>query len=111
MRQPFQGDGCEDLVAVGGRLRTDIASGISTTVVKTAQGRLCRVTITVAGTGAGSVNFYDATDGTALGTIIAAIPATISIPAGGSIVFDIPFKLGLVVVNVLNGPAFSVTVN
>ena|SRR6185437_15900138 len=100
----------EDLVSIGGKIGVNVPAGAGNTAVKNSSGRLARVVILVAGTGAGNVQFIDGVN-RADGQLIAAIPATISVPSsGGALVFDVPFQYGLTVVNVANGPQLNVVV-
>lgn len=73
---------------------------------KASRGRLCRVLVTAAGTGSGSVLIYDNASA-ASGTIIGALPATVA--AGTVYDFDMPAASGIFVVNQTNGPALTVS--
>jgi hypothetical protein len=95
----------ETLANYGGQFRTFIATGASTTTVKVGLGRLCRISITTAGTA--SFTAFDNTSGS--GSALYVSPATTS--AGQ--VFDIhmPAQLGITIVNQASGPAFVASFN
>jgi len=92
----------ETLVA-SGQFSAAIASGSSTTTIKSGIGRLCRVSITTAGTA--SFTVFDITSGS--GTALFVSPATTSVGT----IFDIqmPAQIGITVVNQVSGPAFTVS--
>lgn len=81
-----------------------IAAGASTTTLKAGPGRVCKVSVTAAGTASDNLTIYDnASAGS--GTVIAVIPG------GGTLqVYDIslPAFSGITVVNVASGPAVTV---
>jgi hypothetical protein len=83
-----------------------IAAGAGTTVVKASPGRLRQVIVVAAGTGSGSVKFYDHPSA-ANGTVIAAIPATIAV--GEIFPFQVPAAYGVTVLSVSSGPALCVS--
>jgi hypothetical protein len=83
-----------------------VPTGAANTVVKARAGRLRNVLVTTAGTGAGQVNFYDNAT-TNSGTIVGAIPATVSI--GTWYTFQMPVGAGIVCANVANGPVLTVS--
>src|ERR1051326_2974724 len=87
----------ETLVA-SGQFSAAIASGSSTTTIKSGIGRLCRVSITTAGTA--SFTVFDNTSGS--GTALFVSPATTSVGT----VFDIqmPAQIGITVFNQASGP-------
>jgi hypothetical protein len=62
------------------------------TVVKTTSGRICRVSVIVAGTAVGSVNDVATTAGVAVTNQLAVIPDVV-----GSYDIDMPCAVGLVV--------------
>jgi hypothetical protein len=95
----------ETLASSGGQFRTFIASGSSTTTIKAGIGRLCRISITTAGTASFSV--FDNTSGS--GSALFISPASTS--AGQ--VFDIhmPAQIGITIVNQVSGPAFVASFN
>lgn len=83
-----------------------VAAGAGTTVIKPRNGKLRTVLVTAAGTGSGSVLFYDnATTGS--GTVIGVVPATVSV--GATYSFNLPAGAGITCVNVVNGPAMTVS--
>jgi hypothetical protein len=86
-------------------LTATVAAGAGTTTIKTGSGQLRRVLCTVAGTGTGTVNFYDNTAGS--GTIIGQVAANAA--AGTFAIFDMPAGKGITVVNPANGPAMTVS--
>jgi hypothetical protein len=81
-----------------------IAAGASTTTLKASPGRVCKVSVTAAGTSTDNLTIYDnASAGS--GTVLAVIPG------GGSLqVYDVnlPALLGITVVNVASGPAVTI---
>jgi hypothetical protein len=89
-----------------GALTATVAAGAGNTVVSANGGRLCRVLVTTAGTGAGNVPIYDNAT-TNSGTIIGQIPATIAVNTYYT--FDMPAANGITVANVANGPALTVS--
>jgi hypothetical protein len=93
---------------VGGSQTVNVPTGAANNVVKAAGGRLCRVLVTTAGTGAGGVLIYDNAT-TNSGTVIGYIPATIAV--GTQYTFDMPAANGIVVANVANGPVLTVSFN
>jgi hypothetical protein len=94
------------VVDVGGNVTGTVAAGAGTTVVKGGPGRLVSVLVTTAGTGTGSVAFYDnASAGS--GTEIGIVPATIAV--GTFYTFNMPAANGITVVNVASGPALTVS--
>jgi hypothetical protein len=90
----------------GGATTASVPTGAANTIVKNAPGRLCRVLVTTAGTGSGSVLIYDNAS-TNSGTVIGVIPATIVI--GTFYTFDMPAANGITVANVANGPVLTVS--
>lgn len=92
--------------ANGGNHTGTVATGAANTVISAAPGRLCRVLVTTAGTGSGSVLIYDNAT-TNSGTVVGVIPATIAI--GTYYTFDMPVANGITVTNVLSGPVLTVS--
>lgn len=80
-----------------------IAAGASTTVVKSGAGRVVNCLVTTAGTSTDNATIYDNTAGS--GTILAVIPGGGSVPA--QITIDMPASVGITIVNVASGPAFT----
>lgn len=99
------GVGGELSAGLGGKATAAVPTGAANTVVKAAAGRLCRVLVTAAGTGAGSVLIYDNAT-TNSGTVIGVIPATVAV--GTYYTFDLPAANGITVANVASGPALTV---
>lgn len=96
-----------DLHATGGGAATAaVPTGAGNTVVKASAGRLCRVLVTTAGTGAGSVLIYDNAS-TNSGTVIGVIPATVAV--GTYYTFDLPAANGITAENVASGPVLTVS--
>ncbi|HKV92342.1 MAG TPA: hypothetical protein VJW20_07320 [Candidatus Angelobacter sp.] len=95
----------ELLAATGGQFSAAIASGSNTTTLKSGAGRLCRVSITTAGTA--SFTIFDNTSGS--GTALFVSPATTAV--GTCFDVHMPAQLGITVVNVASGPAFTVSFN
>jgi hypothetical protein len=95
----------ETLASFGGQNREFVASGASTRTIKTGKGRLCRISITAAGTA--SFTVFDNTAGS--GAVLFTSPASTAVGT----VFDInlPAETGITVVNVASGPAFAVSFN
>jgi len=83
-----------------------VPTGAGNTVIKPRAGQLRNVLVTAAGTGAGQVNVYDNAT-TNSGTVIASIPATVSV--GTWYTFLMPAALGITVANVANGPVMTVS--
>lgn len=90
----------------GGSATASVPSGAANTVVKASAGRLCRVIVTTAGSGAGNVLIYDNAS-TNSGTVIGVIPGTIAI--GTYYTFDMPAANGITVANVASGPVLTVS--
>ena len=80
-----------------------IAAAAGTTVVKGAPGRVVNAVVTAAGTGGDNALVYDNTAGS--GTILAVIPGGGTV--GAQITIQMPAKVGITVVNVASGPAFT----
>jgi hypothetical protein len=95
----------ELLATWGGQFSAAIASGASTTTLKTGPARLCRIVITTAGTA--SFTVFDNTAGS--GTVLFASTATTTLGT----VYDIqmPAQIGITVVNQASGAAFTVSFN
>lgn len=82
-----------------------IAAGASTTVVKATPGRVATVTLTTAGTSTDNATIYDNTAGSGL---------ILGVVAGGTAVgtilnLGVPAAIGITVVNVASGPAFTIS--
>lgn len=94
----------EKLCAWGGQFSAAIASGAGTKVLKAAPGRLCRVSITVAGTV--SATFFD-NPSAASGAVLFTTPATTALGT----VFDVqmPAQSGITVSCPASGPGFTVS--
>jgi hypothetical protein len=82
-----------------------IAAGAATTVVKSVPGRLVNVVITTAGTSTDNATIYNNTAGS--GAILAVIPGGTTL-TGAQIQIDLPATVGITVVNVASGPAFTI---
>ena len=82
-----------------------IATGVATTIVKGAPGRLVNVVITTAGTGSDNATIYDNASA-ASGKILAVIPGGTTL-TGAQVAIDLPAANGITVVNVSGGPAFT----
>jgi len=93
----------ETLSTFGGQYTAFIGVGVSTATVKTGKGRLCRISITTAGTT--SLTVFDSLTGS--GNVLFVTPATTSVGQ----IFDIqlPAETGLTVVNTATGPAAVVS--
>jgi hypothetical protein len=90
---------------VAAAFTTAIAAGASTTTLKPSPGRLCRVSVTTAGTSTDNITIYDnASAGS--GEVLAVIPG------GGTLgtiyVLDVPAVNGITAVNVASGPAVTI---
>jgi hypothetical protein len=81
-----------------------IAAGAATIVVKGAPGRVITAVITTAGTSTDNATIYDNTAGS--GTILAVIPGG-TYTVGQQVTIDLPAAIGITVVNVASGPAFT----
>ena len=92
-----------EMLVASGQFSAAIASGASTTTIKSGAGRLCRVSITTAGTASFSV--FDNTSGS--GTLLYTSAAATSV--GTVIDIQMPAQLGITVVNQVSGPAFTVS--
>lgn len=90
----------------GGVSTGTVASAAANTVILARAGKLCRVLVTTAGTGTGSVLIYDNAT-TNSGTVIGVVPATIAI--GTIYEFLMPCANGIVVANVTSGPVLTVS--
>jgi hypothetical protein len=88
-----------------GGATVSVPSGAGNTVVSAAPGRLCRVLVTTASTGAAVLIYDNAT--TNSGTVIGYLAANVA--AGTLTVFDMPAAAGITVANVLNGPVITVS--
>ena len=95
----------ETLVGVGGQFSAFIPSGSSTTVLKRGPGRVCKISITTAGTAAFTV--FDNTTGS--GNVIYQSPATTSV--GQVIDLQGPAQIGITVANVVSGPVLAISFN
>lgn len=86
-----------------------IAVAAATTVIKAAPGRVVSALVTTAGSGAGdnAIIYDNASAGS--GTILAVISGAAAVAAQVSI--DLPAANGITVVNVSNGPAFTLGYN
>jgi hypothetical protein len=95
----------ELLTTYGGQSSAAIASGASTTTLKTGPARLCRIVITTGGTA--SFTVFDNTTGS--GTALFVSPASTTLGT----VYDIamPAQIGITVVNQVSGAAFTVSFN
>jgi hypothetical protein len=83
-----------------------IATGVATTVVKGAPGRLINVVITSAGSSSDNATIYDNATA-ASGKILAVIPGGTTL-TGAQVVIDLPAANGITVVNVGSGPGFTI---
>lgn len=92
----------EVLVGIG-QFTAAIASGVVTTTIKSGIGRLCRISITAAGTA--SFTVFDSLTGT--GTALYVSPATNAV--GTVIDIQMPAQIGITVVNQASGAAFTVS--
>jgi hypothetical protein len=94
----------ETLATYGGQFTKAVASGAGTITLKAAPGRLCRISITTAGTVAFSV--FDNASG-ASGPVIFTSPAITNIGK----VFDvqIPAQSVITLSNPVSGPGFTVS--
>lgn len=81
-----------------------IAAGAGTTVVKNAPGRVATITVTTAGTSTDNGIVYDNTAGS--GTILAVVAGGTAV--GTILTVNLPAAIGITVVNVASGPAFTV---
>jgi hypothetical protein len=86
-----------------GQFSAAIPAGANTKTIKSGIGRLCRVSITTAGTA--NFSIFDNTTGS--GTALYVSPATTS--QGQVIDIMLPAQLGITVVNQASGPAFTVS--
>jgi hypothetical protein len=92
----------EQLIGVG-QFTTAIASGASTTTIKSGIGRLCRISITAGGTA--SFTIFDNT--AASGVVLYTSAATTT--TGTVIDIQLPAQVGITVVNQVSGAAFTVS--
>ena len=85
-----------------------VPAGAGTYTVKAAgPGRVISATITTAGTSSDNATIYDNTAGS--GTILAVIAGGGTV--GAQQVIDLPAAIGITVVNVASGPAFTLGYN
>lgn len=82
-----------------------IAAGASTTIIKATPGRVATVVLTSAGTSTDNATIYDNTAGSGL---------ILGVVAGGTAVgtilnLGVPAAIGITVVNVASGPAFTIS--
>ncbi len=92
----------------GGQFTAAVTGGTTSNQIISAQpGRLCRALVTAAGTGSGTVPFYDNAT-TNSGTVIGFIPATIT-ATGVPYIFDMPVVNGIVFTGATSGPALTVS--
>jgi hypothetical protein len=89
-----------------GEFTASVPSGAANNVVSTEPGRLARVLVTTAGTGADNVLIYDNAT-TNSGVVIGIVPSTIAI--GAYYIFDMPAAAGITVANVASGPVLTVS--
>jgi hypothetical protein len=93
----------EVLTSNGGQFSAFIASGASTTTLKTGKGRICNISITTAGTA--SFTVFDNTAGS--GLVLFISPATTV--AGTVYKLQFPAQIGITVVNQASGAVFVVS--
>lgn len=94
----------EALMSVGGAFSQAITVAAANTVIKAAPGRVCRLSITVAGTTA--LTIFDNAS-TNSGTVLFATPATTT--AGTVYDIQIPAQLGITVQNTATGPGATIS--
>jgi hypothetical protein len=82
-----------------------IATGAATAVVKNAPGRVISALVTTAGTSGDNATITDGASGTVLAVILG------SAAVGAQVTIDLPAAVGIVVVNVASGPAFTIGYN
>jgi hypothetical protein len=97
---------CRTVSPHHGAVAVPVPGGALNTVVSTAQGRLCKVLITAAGTAPGFVTIYDNST-TSTGTIVGMVPGSAAL--GTIRDFDMPVASGIVVAGVANGPALTLS--
>jgi hypothetical protein len=92
----------ETLIGIG-QFTAAIGSGASTTTLKVGAGRLCKIVITAVGSAAFSIFDNTTNSGTAL--FISPTSTTVGT------IFDVqmPCNIGITVVNVASGPAFTLS--
>jgi hypothetical protein len=95
----------EQLIAIGGQFSAFITTGSSTTTIKRGPGRVCRISITAAGTAGFTI--FDNTAGS--GSVLYASPTATSV--GQIIDLQVPAQIGITVANVASGPAFTISFN
>jgi hypothetical protein len=91
--------------SVKAELTAAIASAGATTTVKNAPGRVISALVTTAGTGGDNAQILDGPSGTVLAVILG------SAAVGAQVTIDLPAAVGIVVVNVASGPAFTLGYN
>jgi len=103
----YVGNDGATLVTTGGQFATPVAASVAAdTTIKASPGRLCRVLVTVTGTGA--MLIFDNASGHT-GTIIGALPAS---PAVGSVYdFNLPAAAGITVQGNANNPGVTIGYN
>jgi hypothetical protein len=84
-----------------------ITAAAGTTSVKGGPGRVINAIVTTAGTSSDNAIVYDNTAGS--GTILAVIPGGGTV--GQQYPIDLPANVGITVVNVASGPAFTLGYN
>ena len=94
----------ETLISGGGQFRAFIASGASTTTVKSGKARICRLSITTPGTGVLTIFDNTAASGNVLYN-------TVTNQATGVYEIQLPAETGLTVQNTTSGPVAVVTFN
>src|ERR1700742_4527615 len=94
----------ETLISGGGQFRAFIASGASSTTIKTGKSRLCRVSITTPGTGV--LTIFDSL--TASGNVLYN---TVTSQATGVYEIQLPAEVGLTVQNTASGPVAVISFN
>lgn len=82
-----------------------IATGAATTTVKNAPGRVINALVTTAGTGGDNATVTDGPGGTLLAVILG------SAAVGAQVPISMPAAIGITVVNVASGPAFTLGYN
>ena len=82
-----------------------IAAGAGTTTVKNAPGRVVNALITTAGTGGDNATVTDGPSGTVLAVILG------SAAVGAQVPINLPAAVGITVVKVASGPAFTIGYN
>lgn len=88
---------------------TTVTTGATSVVIKNSPGVLGSVLVTAAGTGTGSIVFYDSDVATTTNKTIIGTTITTALPVSQLLTFNMPANVGILVVQITNGPAMTIS--